>query len=93
MASESLKKKAEGPKELCNHPETGDPIFLKEGRFGPYIQSGDKMKSLELCVARFDDDTKASFMDLYTKIDAGINVGEEEEIKEESEIEKVEDAF
>ena len=54
---------------------------------------GDKMKSLELCVARFDDDTKASFMDLYTKIDAGINVGEEEEIKEESEIEKMEDAF
>ena len=45
----------------------------------------DKMKSLELCVARFDDDTKASFMDLYTKIDAGVNVsGEEEsEIKEE----------
>ena len=50
------------------------------------------MKSLELCVARFDDDTKASFMDLYTKIDAGINVTEEE-IKEESEIEKMEDAF
>ena len=32
---------------------------------------GDKMKSIELCVARFDEDTKASFMDLYTKIDAG----------------------
>ena len=30
------------------------------------------MKSIELCVARFDEDTKASFMDLYTKIDAGI---------------------
>jgi hypothetical protein len=40
---------------------------------------GDKMKSIELCVARFDDDTKASFMDLYTKIDAGIDVSEEEE--------------
>jgi hypothetical protein len=40
---------------------------------------GDKMKSIELCVARFDEDTKASFMDLYSKIDAGINVGEEEE--------------
>ena len=38
---------------------------------------GDKMKSIELCVARFDDDTKASFMDLYTKIDAGVNVEEE----------------
>jgi len=34
----------------------------------------DKMKSIELCVARFDEDTKASFMDLYTKIDAGIDV-------------------
>ena len=33
------------------------------------------MKSIELCVARFDEDTKASFMDLYTKIDAGIDVG------------------
>jgi len=33
---------------------------------------GDKMKSIELCVARFDEDTKASFMDLYTKIDAGV---------------------
>ena len=41
---------------------------------------GDKMKSIELCVARFDEDTKDSFMDLYTKIDAGINVGEETEV-------------
>ena len=39
---------------------------------------GDKMQAIELCVARFDDDTKASFMDLYTKIDAGISVEEEE---------------
>lgn len=30
----------------------------------------DKMKAIELCVARFDEDTKASFLDLYTKIDA-----------------------
>jgi len=33
----------------------------------------DKMKSIELCVARFDDDTKESFLDLYTKIDAGLS--------------------
>ena len=32
----------------------------------------DKMKSLELCVSRFDEDTKESFLDLYTKIDAGV---------------------
>ena len=29
----------------------------------------DKMKSIELCVSRFDEDTKESFLDLYTKID------------------------
>ena len=37
----------------------------------------DKMKSIEMCVARFDEDTKESFMDLYTKIDAGVNPLEE----------------
>jgi len=40
---------------------------------------GDKLQSIELCVARFDEDTKMSFMDLYTKIDAGISIEEEEE--------------
>jgi hypothetical protein len=38
---------------------------------------GDKMQSIELCVARFDEDTKVSFLDLYTKIDAGILTSEE----------------
>ena len=46
---------------------------------------GDKMKSIELCVARFDEDTKASFMDLYTKIDAGIEVDTVEEDTTETE--------
>jgi MoxR-like ATPase len=32
---------------------------------------GDKMKAISLCLNRFDDDTKASFLDLYTKVDAG----------------------
>ena len=31
------------------------------------------MKSIELCVARFDDETKESFLDLYTKVDAGVD--------------------
>ena len=38
---------------------------------------GDKMQSIELCVARFDEDTKASFLDLYTKIDAGVLTSED----------------
>ena len=36
----------------------------------------DKMKAIELCVARFDDDTKQSFLDLYTKVDAGVDLNE-----------------
>ena len=47
---------------------------------------GDKMKSIELCVARFDSDTKESFLDLYTKIDAGLLETEEEEAKEAEEL-------
>ena len=50
-----------------------------------YAIFGDKMEAIELCVARFDDDTKESFLDLYTKIDAGVITSEEnaeEEIKE-----------
>jgi hypothetical protein len=33
----------------------------------------DKHKAIKLCLNRFDDDTKASFYDLYTKIDGGEN--------------------
>ena len=35
---------------------------------------GDKMKAIDLCVARFDDETKDSFKDLYTKIDSGVDI-------------------
>jgi len=38
--------------------------------FGIY---GDKKKAIEYCLNRFDPDTKATFFDLYTKIDAGID--------------------
>ena len=34
---------------------------------------GNRLKSIELCLNRFDEDTKASFLDLYTKVDAGAN--------------------
>ena len=43
----------------------------------------DKLKSIEVCLARFDEDTKASFLDLYTKVDAGVNpLGDELESEE-----------
>ena len=36
-----------------------------------YAIFGNKMKAIELCTNRFDDDTKNSFVDLYGKVDAG----------------------
>ena len=39
----------------------------------------DKMKAVELCIARFDEDTKSAMVDLYTKVDADALGKEEEE--------------
>jgi MoxR-like ATPase len=33
----------------------------------------NRVKAIELCLNRFDDDTKLSFLDLYSKVDAGEN--------------------
>lgn len=38
-----------------------------------YGVHGDRMKAVSLCLNRFDDDTKMSFLDLYTKLDAEAN--------------------
>jgi hypothetical protein len=33
---------------------------------------GDRMKAIQLCLNRFDEETKTAFLDLYTKIDATV---------------------
>ena len=33
---------------------------------------GDKVKAMQMCLNRFDDETKESFMQLYTKLDEHI---------------------
>ena len=38
----------------------------------------DRMKAIKVCVNRFDDETKQSFMELYDKIDATVETKEEE---------------
>ena len=40
VALEMLDKAAEGDEPLGQCPETGKPVYLKTGRFGPYIQRG-----------------------------------------------------
>ena len=48
-----------------------------------YAVFGDKKKAVQLCVNRFDDDTKQAFIDLYTKVDPTVTL---EEAPEEQEI-------
>jgi cobaltochelatase CobS len=31
---------------------------------------GDRAKAIELCISRFDEDTRVAFLDLYTKVDS-----------------------
>ena len=38
-----------------------------------YAIFDDRMKAIELCVNRFDNDTKEAFIDLYSKVDLSVN--------------------
>jgi DNA topoisomerase-1 len=35
-----------GERKLGDHPDTGEPIVLKSGRYGPYVSTGEKNASL-----------------------------------------------
>jgi midasin (ATPase involved in ribosome maturation) len=41
---------------------------------GAFCIFNNKLKAIEMCVSRFDTETKDSFLDLYTKVDAGVSV-------------------
>ena len=45
----------------------------------------NKMKAIAVCTNRFDDDTKTSFTDLYTKVDSGASVDQILEDKKKAE--------
>ena len=45
----------------------------------------NKMKAIQVCTNRFDDDTKNSFVDLYTKVDSGASVDDILEAKKKEE--------
>ena len=57
-----------------------------------YAIFGDRKKAIEMCIARFDDDTKTSFLDLYSKCDVEVVVTEEstetDEVAREKEYEE-----
>jgi DNA topoisomerase-1 len=35
-----------GERKIGEHPETGEPVVLKSGRYGPYVSSGERNASL-----------------------------------------------
>ena len=51
----------------------------------------DRMKAIAMCVARFDDQTKDTFMDLYSKLDDKVSLPSEENETSETSEETVEE--
>ena len=39
-----------------------------------YRMFGDKLKSITMCISRFDEDTRNAVLDLYTKVDEGVHL-------------------
>ena len=44
-----------------------------------YSIFGDKSKAIQVCLNRFDDETKQSFLELYDKVDVDFVIDKEEE--------------
>ncbi len=44
----------------------------------------NRMKAIDMCISRFDDDTKEAFLDLYTKVDSGAITQEDENVQKET---------
>jgi len=51
-----------------------------------YTIFNDKMEAIKYCINRFDNETKTSFLDLYTKIDAGIEITAETPVRANDEV-------
>ena len=49
-----------------------------------YVIFGNKVDAIQYCINRFDGETKTSFLDLYTKIDAGVEVNPSTESTEQN---------
>ena len=43
-----------------------------------YSIFNDKMKAIQVCVNRFDDETKQAFLELYDKVDADVTLPNDE---------------
>ena len=58
-----------------------------------YVMFKDRLKAIKLCVARFDTDTRDSWLDLYTKIDPTTSKKKSDASATEAKVETAEDAI
>ncbi len=50
-AVDALQKKLESVRSMGPHPKTGEPLVVKKGRFGPYVQGGNMVANVPRGVA------------------------------------------
>ena len=49
----------------------------------------NETKAIQVCLNRFDEETKQSFMELYDKVDADVNFGDDEELSNQELLDKI----
>jgi len=54
---------------------------------------GDRMSAIDMCINRFDEDTKASFRDLYSKLDVDVDLSQTSSEGREGDENSAEDLF
>ena len=73
MINQFFKDKNTAPTEFGKDDNTGETILLKKGRFGPYLQSGKKMKSLPPGVKETDITSEIAAAIVAMPCEIGIN--------------------
>jgi DNA topoisomerase-1 len=63
-ALEMLDNASKEPESLGLHPETGEPVYLKVGRYGPYVQLGDGREGSKPKMASLVQGTELKDVDL-----------------------------
>ena len=89
-AVERIEQAARGPQALGEDPQTGKPVYVKTGRFGPYVQLGDpeeggekpKMVSLLEGMSPETIDLATALRLLALPRDLGVYAGPEEKAKD-----------
>ena len=71
-----IRQKKEGPEKVGLHPETGEPIYFKIGKYGPYVQLGDKTddnpKPKMSSIPKKDSKTNATKDDVTLEMAVGL---------------------